>query len=274
MGFCFERVVVVHRPLKVVSVGNHPYKIRYTLATLLIALVFFSVLIVGSGVEAVNIEHEENEATNSSARIKLCVTKESWFSTIERVIFVDIVASIFLPFVVILVSSILISIKLVNMSRNIDHKMHACRFLNKMTVNSNSTDTDSEEKNRQLILASISQTTSSLKNHSNNRKMRAVSLIFSSIGFHLLQNRRKSYIQTTRRLLVVSFTFLILNTPLVISKMRYFYLNATVKENNPHTSSTNERILEHVSCGLFYLNFAINFLLYTFDWTAWRRFFC
>jgi hypothetical protein len=91
------------------------------------------------------------------------------------------------------------------------------------------------------------------------------------------QSRSRTYMRATSMLLLISTTFLVLNTPLVISKLRYLYVNWSGENSDSsnhhlYMSSIGEQILERLSCHLFYLNFAIDFLLYAFNRATWRKF--
>ncbi len=101
------------------------------------------------------------------------------------------------------------------------------------------------------------------------------------------------YSKTTRMLLVISTVFLVLTTPIALSKVRYFvgnFLGDTVDHAsashtafdskngsalNPLMSEVKytaiDELIERFSCYLYYLNFSINFLLYTFNGPKFKR---
>jgi hypothetical protein len=234
VGFGIERALVVRSPLSARSVGSHRYKLHYVRVLLVLALVLYSVLIVGSGVEWVQTSQVNSTNRNESEGAFLCVTVAAWFTTIERVVFVDILVSILVPFVLILLSNVFISAKLLHASHSIRKSL-------------------------------------------NSRSRRAAGKLWvhDRAGVGVLLRRRRSYKKTTSVLLMISTAFLVLNTPLVISKLRYLYVNSMsdVHEEQKYSSTVSEQIVEHVTCDLFYLNFAINFILYSPNRTEWRRLF-
>jgi hypothetical protein len=269
MGFCIERAIVVNRPLAAMAVGNHIYKYRFVCITLVVALFVYSILIVGSGIERVSWE-----ATNSTTKsAKMCVVLEKWFTTIEWFMLVDIAFSIFLPFVVILITNLMISVKLMQKSRSISryHSTASSRTAPPVAINGEVIDLRRASLVTQHDVSLMEQASA------NVRKFSQFLYGANNTIVQLLDRKQKSYMRTTRLLLLISTTFLILNTPLVISKVRYFYLNSlsasSETSDSAHLSSVNEKIFERVSCDLFYLNFAVNFLLYTFNRATWRGFF-
>jgi len=106
--------------------------------------------------------------------------------------------------------------------------------------------------------------------------------------------RKTKYHKTTRLLFIVSVSFFLLNTPMYLCKL-YYYLrqfnhysveasdNEYVTLNNTHferfnlshnastqilfdelDANTLEEIMERITCFLYYLNFSLNFFLYSF----------
>lgn len=124
-----------------------------------------------------------------------------------------------------------------------------------------------------------------------NRKNSTVSLSFDK---GMAFNRKTSYSRTTKMLLVISTCFLILNTPIALCKLWYFLKSLSFisnsnnseiyypTENIDHLSNqTNltfyeaasnlktfeanptEEFVERITCYIYYLNFSLNFLLYS-----------
>jgi len=119
--------------------------------------------------------------------------------------------------------------------------------------------------------------------------------IFSAISLINLQTRKKKYSKTSKVLFLISITFLVLHLPMCISKI-YFILNMTnvvnsisstaqqinstvlisVKTNFTNGTqplnnayefefSLSQKILFNLSNKLYYLNFGLNFFLYSFN---------
>jgi hypothetical protein len=100
-------------------------------------------------------------------------------------------------------------------------------------------------------------------------------------------NRMKTYSKTTRMLLIISTLCFCLNVPMAWSKLRYLIANliaistssqaeasnATLATSSDTTSAGDElssaavidQIIERLSCYLYYLNYSINFVLYTLN---------
>lgn len=101
--------------------------------------------------------------------------------------------------------------------------------------------------------------------------------------------RRKSYTRTTRVLVLISTSFLILHTPMALCKfITYFEDNAEslvndlkIQKTRNQTSnqsfsdeilkSNSRETLERISYYIYYLNFALNFFLYSFNKSNFRK---
>ena len=119
--------------------------------------------------------------------------------------------------------------------------------------------------------------------------------IFSAISVINLETRKKKYSKTSKVLFLISITFLVLHFPMCVSKI-YFILNMTnvvnsitsraqqlnstilisVKSNYTNNTQVlnngfefdfnlSQKILFNLSNKLYYLNFGLNFFLYSFD---------
>lgn len=117
--------------------------------------------------------------------------------------------------------------------------------------------------------------------------------------------RIKIYSKTTRMLLLISTSFLLLNTPIAYSKVRYYFnnsfqlnffeaahyahLNSNLnftrlipldKNITPLTEQSNnenleanlfDELIERVSCYIYYFNFSFNFFLYVLNGSKFRK---
>jgi hypothetical protein len=110
------------------------------------------------------------------------------------------------------------------------------------------------------------------------------------------RKKRRVYTKTAKTLLLVSSVFLVLNAPYVYSKMRHYlsdfelfihnhkekaHLNSTANNQTAlktnyvqiEEESLNQEIIDRISYYLFYLNYSINFLLYTFNGKKFKSLF-
>jgi hypothetical protein len=113
-----------------------------------------------------------------------------------------------------------------------------------------------------------------------------------------IRNRRiRRYSEATKTLMLISFVFLLLHCPLAVNKCWYFINSDFIMANNNATESINENqqtftikqtsknttnenqkfelreyeeIFERITCYIFYLNFSLNFFLYTFNKSKFR----
>jgi len=104
--------------------------------------------------------------------------------------------------------------------------------------------------------------------------------------------------EVTKTLMLISFVFLLLHFPLALNKCWYFINSDFRMETNSETELINENqskykqngtktinqnrnqnfelreyeeIFERITCYIFYLNFSINFFLYTFNKSKFRH---
>lgn len=75
-------------------------------------------------------------------------------------------------------------------------------------------------------------------------------------------SRKQKYSTSTKMLLVISNAFLLMNIPMALNKAYYFCKNYFSNSQSIETSGSEE-ILERVSCYIYYLNFSLNFFLYS-----------
>lgn len=78
--------------------------------------------------------------------------------------------------------------------------------------------------------------------------------------------RFRSYSRTTRMLIIISITYILLNSLMAYSKLKHLF----VTESSSSLRSLNNELLERVSCYLYYLNFSINFFLYVLNKSTFR----
>lgn len=96
----------------------------------------------------------------------------------------------------------------------------------------------------------------------------------------LNRQRSEKYSRTTRILLIISLTYILLNTLMAYSKLRHLFDEIThysSDDDDEHLTAQEKRskllnneILERISCYLYYLNFSINFFLYVLNKSTFR----
>jgi len=104
--------------------------------------------------------------------------------------------------------------------------------------------------------------------------------------------RTKVYSEATKCLFLISFVFLLLHCPLALNKIIYFlnenlipsktsldfdYFDQMSPNSTQYHDSTEletsekEEIFERITCYIFYLNFSLNFFLYTYNKSKFRN---
>lgn len=106
-----------------------------------------------------------------------------------------------------------------------------------------------------------------------------------------MSKRKKTYSKTTRTLMLVSSVFLALHLPIAICKIIYYIsepivhhydnfearlqnpsngTNQTISVKNIHTNNLEE-VIERITCYIYYFNFSLNFFLYTFNKSNFKK---
>lgn len=261
MAFSLERLIAVYFPLKLTSICSKN-KTHFTIIFLILfSLVFYSFTFITSGLDL------HGKETN-------CVTLEVWFQFVTSMVLIDVGITTMIPFCLITFLNLLIAIKLRNMPK-LEVSISANRKIS-----------------RNLLKASneCSVTTNlMLKVNSHCPRLQKKN------------NRAKAYTEATKTLLIISLVFLILHFPLATNKVWYFisenisklddeiledYSNLNDYNNNKNNtvnttalnempvkleSSEYEEIFERITCYIFYLNFSLNFFLYTYNKSKFRR---
>lgn len=100
--------------------------------------------------------------------------------------------------------------------------------------------------------------------------------------------RAKMYSKTTRMLIIISITFILLNSPMAISRIHSVFISSI--ESHPNRTLTNNRsnetvnlsqgytikelnhhLLQRMSGYFYYLNFSVNFFLYVLNGSQFRE---
>ena len=212
-----------------------------------------------------------------------CVTYETWFKLVSVIAMIDISITTIIPFFTISIINLMIAIRLKKDS-----------FYEPST-----SITICYSKSRLDSLAVSSQSKSFIKKQSivlSNYRKSSRAIAHST---HL--RRVKSYSEATKTLLIISLMFLILHSPIAFDKIFYFInenftinlyksnvvetkrftanANTTYRANTTEASSYMakieanylEEILERIACYIYYSNFSLNFFLYTYNKSKFRK---
>ena len=256
--FSIERLIAVYFPLKLITICSR-LKTKLAITCLFIfSLSFYSFSLVTSQLE---INYETKEIN--------CVTSFEWFHFVSIMTIIDIITVTLLPFILITIINILIAYKIKKQSRG--------------NLVSNSKNKKKKEKRQPSLL--VSNSSRKYKTEISLCHINNTNLANKSIG----RNTVRVNNNTNRTLFLISIVFLILHFPLAVNKSWYFFdgnYNLIEKENIELTGNYSEyfgndtlmeetdlkqkltlneyeEIFERISCYLFYLNFSLNFFLYT-----------
>ena len=321
MLFSIERTIAVCFPLR-----------RYEICTCtrnkssFIIIISLGLLLYLFSLKTTGLEEHDSRSS--------CVLHKKWLKFVSYMSFGDMIIAIFIPFVFILFANLLISIKLIRFSSSFAMlKKIFCKCSTKQS--STSENCNSDELSFSLNKCGKSEPMCLAK--SNLRRLTKGDMPKSFISN--APKRSKSYSRTLRVLFTISTTFILLNFPIAMNKMWYFfkyhntsfsdvilqydsYENQTSEqqmekyekmpdtnymldlfENNdpgfnysvhdeavyanksshyteipyeelePDKSNANplEEIIERISCYLYYLNFSLNFFLYSTTGSKFRN---
>ena len=226
-------------------------------------MVLLSLVIYSFSLVTTTLEEMEGSKT-------ACVPIIKWLYLVKTMALLDSILAIIIPFLLILISNMLIGYRLVNYSQSDCLFRRVTRkFFRVPSVNSPS----GPKKNRLLHdTKSDWSCDETMKNVSKLRRPRKITKI-------------------TRILFTISTTFLVLNLPIACSKIWHYvksyhfiytnqvlhkYANESALNASFHIMMTvtaalekepvqteTEEIFERIACYLYYLNFAINFFMYT-----------
>jgi hypothetical protein len=178
-------------------------------------------------------QSKENGTVSASQQLNQCVTLSNWVNAVKMFVFFDSLVTIIVPFLIIATMNSLIAWKLI--------------MLNKHASNLFSIAGQQKAKVTAIILNIVSRTP------------RPSTTSIAS------QQKFQKLLRSTKILFLITFFFLVLNSPIAISKMRYAYQSIQILIN-PHVAleeyGTWDETIERVTCYMYYLNFATNFIFY------------
>ena len=258
-------------------------------------------LIYGMSLVTSGVEYFESEKTD------MCVPLNKWEKVSRVMVLYDVIFVIFIPFILISITNMLIVVKLLNLKSPI-------KLLTKSITKSSSIGTNNSIRNRTRLRSDksinshhelnnfLDQTYEHMQRRGHDDDNMSFDLeSFGSSAKYIsnISNRIKRYSKTTTVLFTISTTFLILNCPTAIVKLWYIIKNSRyeialenfIKNSNMtqenflklNKSMTNltlsndfitspfEELAERVSCYLYYLNFSLNFFLYNLNGSKFRK---
>lgn len=217
---------------------------------------------------------------------KVCVIKDNWSAEFTVLNFVDTIQTMVIPFIIISISNILIGFRLMREAKQLkDHGSFRLALYRLIPFNSENHNVKSQSNSN-----TNSTNSSELKKSNRHRR-----ITLKEVKKH----NSKSNIETTKILLIIASTFLILNFPLAATKTYYFFTENTEKpiqnsfltttsnfqnysvnktnpiddENKLEDSKTTKEIIEKIAQFIYYINYSINFFLYTFKTKQFREHF-
>jgi hypothetical protein len=258
--------VVVFFPLKRLRYNRKKNTLKAILVLTLFALVAYSHVFFTSG-------FEENDSEQG------CVTLEKWFNFVKLSLLADSLLSIIIPFILIATINLAIASKLVKFAHVINVSLQRYStsttstaitrsFDGRLPLLNNNNDKRGAltiEENHQSI--PMNELNHGLENNLNNLALASI------LNGTPKEERLRKYFKSTRMLFVISITFLVLNSPLALCKIRYSlqaiesYFQIKQASSNKQKSTANdahplEEIIERITCYLYYSNFTLNIGFY------------
>jgi hypothetical protein len=251
-----------------------------------------------------------------------CVTLEEWFDLVKILVFIDTIQTMVVPFIIISVSNVLIVFKLMKRFTFKSNKLverEELRKLDESNLASFQNQKNTLGTDESLVNFSSNNNNNSMVNNSFKMSRSETVRKSKSTNSKKSETRRhksKSRSETTKTLIMISTTFLILNSPLAACKTYYFfkrkffdtespvyhsklgdivysnktftplYTNSFIynttttlnsinhqshQQNSEFETNTFEEITERITCFIYYINFSLNFFLYTFNTKQFRE---
>ena len=310
VAFSIERLIAIYFPLKCREICKSSAKKFLTFLIIFSGLLIYSFNLITTGLRA----HET---------VTRCSPYKDWIDFVEYITIADVTFTMIVPFILISILNILIAFKLT--------KKRIFKSISQIKLAKDSTLIKKinfgEEKKIKIELNSnkngtvkqnlkVRFTKSSTNDNNDTVKILPSSTCtFScskSKGNTNIITRKKQYSRTTKVVLSISTTFLILHSPIAICKLNSFlkyrrsnpldavthvynqsadgeilhhyfsgsslnrssYRNITIIANASYNNSETvifDHLIERVSNNIYYLNFLINFFLYSLNGSKFRN---
>ncbi|RNA32293.1 thyrotropin-releasing hormone receptor-like [Brachionus plicatilis] len=243
--FSIERLIAVYFPIKRITICKKTTNKFSIFMLMAISLIIYSFALVTSGIES------SNDEKNS------CVTLTKWFDLVQLIAFIDMLITMVIPFLIIFISNISIVYKLMGFGYSSNFPIETHRF------SSNASTELSELNWRKISIKSPNKNAMKL-NSTQNRFYKQTAKGDApranqsriNLGNHLTKanevKRIQKYSRTTRMLLIVSTTFLLLHMPIAVCKAWYFVKSSLIKnrlgnETESFETSSSEEMFERLS---------------------------
>lgn len=246
--FTTQRFIIVYFPLK-----RKDYCTRKINLFVIVLLVFISIGIYSFSLVTAGIEQEFylNNNTSSNLTVSKCVTLNEWFLKAQKFSLADMFLTIFVPICLIFSLNISIMLKLKRSFKNLNSYLPSAEQRSHPRDMSFFTLAEDEQSLRRLNQVSNAD--------SSNSKIRKQSILITQLSLRRT-TCKLNLSGTSKMLLIISNVFLLLNIPIASCKI-WFYIKTPSNYNRDLTS--NEEIIERITCYIYYLNFSLNFILYS-----------
>lgn len=311
--FSLERLIAVKYPIKRYKLINLEREKRTITCFVLFSFFFFA--------HSIAITHVE---INPESRLSFCTTHDEWYELANVMSKVVAVVSIILPLMLIVFSNVTIAYELFR-SKKLVVKIYNRKKIRPLRSWSRSRSNQTVEVNLETLNSSTVTLQQRRKSQSEptaldglNKKLLNHSEIYSShnrsrsgmrrltlfeielISYSQELNRSRKYSKTTKTLLTISVTYIMLNFLMCMSKLkrltlvsrdnqietlRYNESYSDIDEFSPimdfykldvssadsNTEEINLKIIDLLTCFTYYLNYSINFFLYVVNLTEFKK---
>lgn len=205
------------------------------------------------------------------------MTYQKWYSTVKTISFVDTFLTIVLPFFLISTINISISFKLMQFTNCVYRRMKAPSDKSSSSAsrseglrinrrrNSSNVGMNRMTGGFNTAKSSISEVGICPPNSDSSPQNECNVLFFGEQPAQL--RRSKTYSRTTRVLVLISVTYIVLNSLMAYSKLRHLFYPIL---DYSDSIDLNGELIDRIACYLYYLNFSINFFLYVLNKSKFR----
>jgi hypothetical protein len=276
--FSIQRFIVVFFPFKKHDLCNKSKTKLQILILLIFGLLFYSFTLFSTGT------NEKHHTT--------CATKENWLDIVKYIVFIDTIQNILLPFVLISILNVLIGVKLMKKQNSSSHKLPRKRSklrLRNFSQSRSNTMSLEQDDDAHVCLETTSEICELKRNRrsfQNNKETNNMLLLIASVllvlNFPITLNKTYNFFMSTKSPLNEIYTDSFTqsanasNSTLefetgndrVNMTNHSFEIDAAIKEMN---SLQLKELLSKLAIYIYYVNFAVNFFLYTFNTKQFRE---
>jgi hypothetical protein len=250
--FSIQRLIVVYFPFK-----KHEFCSKSKTRLIIFSIIIFGGLFYSFSLVSTGINKNS------------CVVIEEWYSFAKVFMLIDAIQSIFLPFIIILLSNTLIMVKLMK-KFNSKNQQRSESF--KMLESNKSLDENINHKHQNI--SQISQKHNQKSNKDTTKTLLLIAITFLILNFPIACLKTYNYIFYNNDLLLNNFTFYDNTTNILSDYHNSFNISLTeyIFTLEQMVDSTNtKQIIEKLASFIYYVNFSINFFLYTLKTRQFRE---